>query len=439
VNKRKLLLAVSMAFIVAILVACSGGDSNNNDDNNNNNNNNNNESANYTEEEVTIEFMTISLSPTFDDYINGVIDKFEDENPGVTVKWIDEPIDQIEQVVLTQGASGDLPDVINLNTLYTKKLGGLDALVNLDKEASEYREDYFEGLWKSGEVNGNNYAFPWYVTTDATLYNPELLEKAGIDEVPRTFEEALEVSETILDKTGAYGFPLNITMEKLLPLYGVPIVSDDGTEAIINTDEAARVWTYLKEKYDDGIIPQEVVTGQAQVSELYAQEKVAFWYTGPQKFREVKDLSPEIYEKSDVAPAFITDKEIERAAIMNIVVPSGGENTDLAVEFGAFITNAENQLEFAKEANVLPSVIEAAEDEYFKVDESLTDPGEKGNNVAAQQLDIAIDTTIPTENASEITSVVREEFERVLLEDKDVQEALEDAEAAIEELLAELD
>lgn len=431
---KKFLLLVVMAFVLALVTACSGGDKEGN-----NNEGGDNKSDGDVAEEVTIEFMTISLSPTFDDYINGVIEKFEEENEGVTVKWIDEPMSHIEQVVLTQGASGNLPDVINLNALYTKKLGGLGALVNLDEAASQYRDDYFEGLWKSGEVNGVNYAFPWYVTTDATLYNPELLEKAGITEVPRTFEEALEASEIILEKTGAYGFPLNITMEKLLPLYGIPIVSDDASEVIINTPEAERVWTYLKEKYDKGIIPNEVITGQVQVSELYAQEKVAFWYTGPQKFREVNDLSPEVYKKSDVAPAFITDKNIERAAIMNIVVPSSGDNVDLAVEFGAFLTNAENQLEFAKEANVLPSVIAAAQDDYFKVDDSLTDPGEKGNNVAAQQLDIAIDTTIPTENASEITSVVREEFERVLLENKDVKQALEDAEKRIEELLAELD
>jgi len=435
-KNKKFLLLVVMAFVVALVAACSGGDNGNN---NNNNNDNGGDNASSNGEEVTIEFMTISLSPTFDDYINGVIDKFEEENPGVTVKWIDEPMSHIEQVVLTQGASGNLPDVINLNALYTKKLGGLGALVDLDEAASEYKDDYFEGLWKSGEVNGVNYAFPWYVTTDATLYNPDLLEEAGITEVPGTFEEAMEASEIIYEKTGAYGFPLNITMEKLLPLYGVPIVSDDASEVIINTDEAERVWTYYKEKYDSGIIPNEVVTGQVQVSELYAQEKVAFWYTGPQKFREVNDLSPEVYEKSDVAPAFITDENIERAAIMNIVVPSSGDNTDLAVEFGAFLTNAENQLEFSKEANVLPSVIEAAEDDYFKVDDSITDPGEKGNNVAAQQLDIAIDTTIPTENASEITAVVREEFERVLLEDKDVKQALEDAEKQIEELLSELD
>lgn len=431
-RNNKFLFVLMVAFVLAIFTACSGGDNNNANESGNSNDGDSGETQ-------TIKFMTISLSPTFDDYFDNLIDNFEDENPGVEVNWIDEPIDQIEQLVLTQGASGNLPDVINLNTLFIKKLGGLDALVNLDEATGDLQDDYFEGLWKSGKVDGNSYAFPWYVTTDATLYNPDLLEEAGIDETPTTFEEALDISDDIMDATGAYGFPLNISMQKLLPLYGVPIVSDDGKEATLNTPEANDLWTYLNGKYDEGLIPKEVVTGQVEVSELYAQEKVAFWYTGPQKFREVKDLSPDVYEKSDAAPAFVSHENVERAAIMNIAVPSGGDNEDLAVEFGAYVTNAENQLEFAKEADVLPSVKEAAEDEYFAVSEELDDPGEKGNNIAAQQLDIAVDTTIPTENASEIATVVKEEFQRVLFDDKDVQQALDDAEEEINNLLAELE
>src|SRR5699024_12652558 len=91
-KNKKFLLLVVMAFVVALVAACSGGDNGNN---NNNNNDNGGDNASSNGEEVTIEFMTISLSPTFDDYINGVIDKFEEENPGVTVKWIDEPMSHI--------------------------------------------------------------------------------------------------------------------------------------------------------------------------------------------------------------------------------------------------------------------------------------------------------------------------------------------------------
>ena len=39
----------------------------------------------------TLEMWTLALSPTFDDYINGVIADFEAEHDGVTVNWIDLP------------------------------------------------------------------------------------------------------------------------------------------------------------------------------------------------------------------------------------------------------------------------------------------------------------------------------------------------------------
>ena len=36
-----------------------------------------------TAEPVTLEFWTIALQPTFTDFLNGLIDKYEAENPGV--------------------------------------------------------------------------------------------------------------------------------------------------------------------------------------------------------------------------------------------------------------------------------------------------------------------------------------------------------------------
>ena len=39
------------------------------------------------QEQVELEMWTLALSPTFDDYINGVIDSFEAEHEGVTVNW----------------------------------------------------------------------------------------------------------------------------------------------------------------------------------------------------------------------------------------------------------------------------------------------------------------------------------------------------------------
>ncbi len=38
-----------------------------------------------------LEMWTLARSPTFDDYINGIVADFEAEHEGVTVNWVDLP------------------------------------------------------------------------------------------------------------------------------------------------------------------------------------------------------------------------------------------------------------------------------------------------------------------------------------------------------------
>ncbi|NGP46369.1 sugar ABC transporter substrate-binding protein [Bacillaceae bacterium SIJ1] len=387
--------------------------------------------------ERTISFMTIALSPTFDEYFQNIIEEFEAANEGVTVEWRDVPYDQVEQLVMTRASSGDIPDVINLNTLFLKKLAGLGALVNMDEAAADAKDDYFEGIWQSGSVGDANFAVPWYVSTSGLLYNEELLAAAGFDEPPATLEESWEYSKVIYEETGAYGRVLTPTMHTLLGLHGISILNEDNTAAALNTPETVELWTMLKEQYDQGLIPKGILLDQMPVPEMYAQEKAAFWTTGPQLFRQVKDLAPQVYEKSNAAPALVGDANIQNASIMNLAVPKQSEHVDLAVEFALFVTNAENQLAFSEEANVLPSVKAAAEDEYFQQGEDSDDPAKRGNFYAAQQLELAQDMTIPHENAGEITEAINKSFQGLLINDGDPEQAIADLEAQINALLQE--
>jgi putative chitobiose transport system substrate-binding protein len=83
-----------------------------------------------------ISFWTIQLSPTYDDYINGVIAGFEAEHPDVKIRWTDVPHMALQQKLLNAMAAGTPPDVVNLNIdsfqLYAEK----DALLNLDNHIS---------------------------------------------------------------------------------------------------------------------------------------------------------------------------------------------------------------------------------------------------------------------------------------------------------------
>lgn len=381
-----------------------------------------------------ITFWTLSLSPTFDDYINSLIEKFEGQHPDVNITWQDIPFDQAEQKMLTSASGGNLADVINMNTDYLKKLAALGALVNMDEAAADVKDEYFEGIWSAGEIEGTSYALPWYVTSGGTLYNKELLKEAGIENPPTTYDEVWEMSKKIKEATGAYGYPIE-EIHRILPKEGIQIVSDDYKTAAFNTPEALELFKEYKGYYDEGLIPDEILLGQVEPQEWYAQEKLAFWGTGPQLYRQVKDLSPETYEKSAAAPSLVGDAGILHTSIMNIAVSNNSKHKDAAVEFAKFVTNGENQLAFSKLTPIMPSVVSAAEDDFFNEGKDSEDPAEYGLYLAAQQLDIAENTFPPVEEVSEIFKVLNEEFHKVLIEDKDPQQALDDAEAKVNDLL----
>src|SRR5690625_2152181 len=148
--KKQLLILLSVITLV-VLAACGDKDEAANDSNDG-------EKTGDLAGEIV--FNTMELSPTFDDYINGMIDEFEDEHPEVTVKWQDVPADQIEQKTLTEASAGNMSDVVNLNPRFTKKLGGVGALLDMDEAAADFKDTYPEGLWKSGAVGDATFAIP---------------------------------------------------------------------------------------------------------------------------------------------------------------------------------------------------------------------------------------------------------------------------------------
>src|SRR5690554_7979718 len=128
-----------------------------------------------------IEFWTMQLKPTFTDYINGVIEDFELQNPNIKVKWVDVPWADTEKKILAAYSAGTAPDVANLNVPFSMQLAELDALVDMDDALSqEVIEKYFPTVWKANTYNNKTHALPWYLSTSVTMYNRAIFEEAGL-------------------------------------------------------------------------------------------------------------------------------------------------------------------------------------------------------------------------------------------------------------------
>ena len=435
--KKKLLSTLlCAAMAVSMLAGCGGSDSNAAADNST--------ASDATEttasadnqasgEDVTIEFWTIDLKAAFGDFFNDMIAQYESENPGVTVNWTDVPYGDIQSKLVTSVAGGAAPDVVNLNTQFTLTLAGQGALVDLNKEATdEQKSIYIPDLWDSAKIGDSVYAFPWYASPDIMFYNQELFDKAGI-EVPTTFDEALE---EFYNKTGAYLFMpdefFNILFEE-----GIDVLNADKTAAAFNTQETVDLLNKYKEYTDKGVIPKTKWGDWDEMLKLFESGKLAIVSSSGSSLSRIKDEAPDIYEKVGVSTPLTGKNGLSRNPLMNLVVPEASKNHEAAIAFANYVTNDANQLAFCKEVSIFPSTTAASEDPYFTSDTATLEG--QASAMSAKASLTSKDFSLGIGDQSNIQTAVDKAYEAAITNGDDVQTALDQAEADVNGILAELE
>ncbi|MBM7568311.1 ABC transporter substrate-binding protein [Paenibacillus sacheonensis] len=457
-NARRLAsiaLAGSMAF--AMLSACGNGNSNDGNGSSANANspdgkaadtNANGKNAGGTnaagttndkpKKDITLNFWTISLSPNFDDYINGRIKKYQDEHPGITVKWTDLPYGSMENKLLTSIAGGNSPDVVNLNTGMALTLAAKNALVDLNKEATEeQRSIYFPDLYNSTKLGDSAYAFPWYFGLSVFMYNKKIYEEAGLDpnKPPVTLDELKQQAVQIKEKTGKYGFTLVSNPPADLYFSGVPMISEDKKTIILNTPEALAWAKWNKALYDEGVIPKDSVGADANyATDKYQGGQIATLTTGANFLNRVKTNAKDVFDNTLVAkmPAKKEGGNYQ-ASLMDVVVPTMSKNHPEAIDFANYITNDESQLEFCKVVNILPSTKKAAADPFFT--QGGDDPESKAKIIAASMVGQAKDFTLGIKDESKVLDPLWKGWTKMMLGQQSPEDMLKTAEAEMQKQL----
>ncbi|MDJ0798425.1 MAG: sugar ABC transporter substrate-binding protein [Calothrix sp. MO_167.B12] len=381
-----------------------------------------------------IEFWTMQLQPQFTNYFQNLIATFESQNQGIKINWVDVPWAAMENKILTAVSGKTPPDVVNLNPDFASQLAGRNAWLDLDaKVSNEVRSGYLSNIWQASTLNGKSFGIPWYLTTRLTIYNTDFLKQAGIKTVPTTYEELAVAAEKIKDKTGKYAFFVTFVpqdsaevLESFVQM-GVTLVDGDG-KAGFNSAEGKAAFQYWVDLYKKGLLPQEVLTqGHRRAIDLYQAGETAFLASGPEFMKTIAKNAPAVAKVSATAPQISGNTGKTNVAVMNVVIPRNTKYPDAAVKFALFLTNDENQLAFAKQANVLPSTKTALSDSYFKDVAANASAIEKGRAISAKQLQQA-EVLIPTrKNSNLLQKAIYENLQAAMLGQKSVEQAVEDA------------
>ena len=126
---------------------------------------------------------------------------FEEENPGVEVELQTIAWGESRQQFLREAAVGEGPDVVHIAFVWPRDMGAAGALLPLndflESQPIQGGFDDFIATELSVGPDGNIYGVPWTTDTWAMVYRTDVLEAAGVAEIPRTWEALREASRAI--------------------------------------------------------------------------------------------------------------------------------------------------------------------------------------------------------------------------------------------------
>ncbi|WP_069711524.1 ABC transporter substrate-binding protein [Curtobacterium sp. ER1/6] len=319
----------------------------------------------------SITLQTWALTPTYTDYLQGVIDGFEQEHPGAKVKLQDQPGDGYADKVLSQASSNSLPDVINLPPDIALPLAKRGFLQDVSKDDSKLSSTYVQGALDSYEYKGldGTYGYPWYLNTDVDYWNSSMFAECGLDadNPPKTTDDLFTQAKTMHERC-----PDDYLMSRKpglgdFTLAGVKVVNGDGTKfTFADSSKAADLIDRYKTAYQDGYMPSNVLNSDyLGNSTLFTQGKVAWTTGGATALADMEKSNPSLKGNVTVSPALDTPP----LYVQGLSVSSKSKHLATAEAFAQYMTNAKNQEAFAHQVNIFPSTTSSQSDPYFSKDD----------------------------------------------------------------------
>ncbi len=388
-----------------------------------------------------IVFVFLSSSPdTLEAYWEGVIEDFEAANPDVRVdlrvyKWKDgRP--KIEEMI----ADGRPPDLSNEAVRrvpeYVSK--GLVELVD-DYMTPEFKSQFIPLLIEEGSrYQGRTFGLPVSLSARVLYYNQGLFDQAGVTGPPESWEElrqaALAVS-ALADDVYGFGIPADPASIEVSTYYyyflwgnGGRVFSPDGTKAGFDQPEGVEALAFLNSLVQERAAPPNPWDySRSAMEDAFVAGKLGMVITllprlASRLDQEAPDLNyglaPLPYETAPVTPL------VEDTLIMY----KTSEHKALVWRFIEFIYQDPYRKEYSEVVGVLPEKVSVAQD-------VAQDP--EVAELYAFFLDVVENGRFEPLNieSANVASIVGEAIREVYQGQKDPQEALEAAAAAVNDIL----
>ncbi len=332
--------------------------------------------------------------------------------------------------------SGELPDIGMVDSPDMASYISLGVFEDIDDELKEWGQldKFYEGpLSSCMDAEGRLHGLPNNSNCLALLCNMDLLNKAGFENPPGTWEEFFEVCKAVTDPDDSvYGFAMSAIGNEEGTFQYIPWLYAAGADiTTLNSPEAAESLDFLAKLVKEGYMSKEVVNwSQGDALNAFAAGKAAMLESGTWQISQ--------FDSGDVVLNYnykyaMLPKGKEYASVIggeNFGVCTGTDAKEECIDFLKYMMTAENNADWCEIAGKLPIRSDAVElKDFWNTDERYAVFNEAMNYAVARG---------PHESWPTISEAVFTAEQGALLGELSGTEAMEKAAGVVDPILEEV-
>lgn len=367
-RRRNAIKLVGVAAAATTLLAMAGCSSNG--------------AATSADADVTIEFAQWWEPELGDGQFRGLMDQFEQENPGIKVDLVSGPYASTKEQLFAGAASGTMPDVVGLDGAWVSDFAKQGVIADLSKLMSETGYDDSQ-LASQIKVDGSTYMIPVVNFVYPMFTNDGLLSQAGVSAPPSTRTEFADAAKKITALGGdVSGWVLPLSLEAPNGVQNDVMswvwasggsMLKDGQPDLTNSDVSSAT-DYIQQLWDDGVIaPGSFTMKEQDKVEEFTNGRVGMMIDSLAHINLIRESNPDLKFSISAIPAedgFSGERGIPYAS-WGIGVAENSEHKDAAFKLVQFLMGTDVNSELSTMAKAFPGNTESVptfveDDELFK-------------------------------------------------------------------------
>ncbi len=332
---------------------------------------------------VTLQMVESLTNPARTELIRGLLDDFEKQNPDIKVKLVSPPTEQADQKIQQMLQSGKGVDVLEVRDITVGPFSNNGWLRDLSADVKKW--DGWDALTENAQSasvaeDGKSYFLPYGFYGLSLFYRKDLVQQAGFDGPPSSWQDLLEQASAIQDPSkNLYGYAFrggqnaNSNVVAAIEAYTIDDLNVDDAFLLKNGDtmfsapEAQDAVDDYFALFEKASPPSAVSWGYPEMVAGFTNGSTAFLLQDPEVIATVQDssLKPDQW---DTAPLLTgpTGKAAQPLAVAGWGVAEKSTHSEEAVKLVEFLASEEPATQFAQANSLVPIVSSAADDDFYK-------------------------------------------------------------------------